>query len=321
MNTLYVMGNAHFGFANDFYNYVLQPRGFDVYRQKSVKGYYLKLLLKKYDVIWASSKARGFLTILMKRFPLLKEWMKNTKVITRFHREANAFFHESPEKGWMPYMAVVGSDEVVWVYDCFEELQQYIPQLTKSKFHVVHNGVDLDLYKPYPANRHEKTILTLSTWHSPKKCLDTLIDAMEHLPKWKLYIAGKFLDGAYEGYCRKLAKPHRNIQFLGFIDNKIQWMQKTDVFVLPSRQEAWSTQVMEAMACGCLVLAPKIGGMPQFVPKQELIAIPYSASDLADKIEELAQEKGLREENRKVVMPYTWTNIAKETEPVLANTQ
>jgi len=318
MKKLYVMGPAHYGFAHDFYKYVLDPLGFDVYRQSSATHYYLKMLTKRYDLIWVCSKTRGFLTLLMKRMPLLKKRMENTKVIIRFHREANAFFHEKPETAWMPYMTVMGCDEVVWVYDCFEELQYYVPQLPQSRFHIVHNGIDLDVYEPNPANRHPKTIFTLSSWHSPKKSLETLIEAMEYLPKWELHIAGKFLSQNYEDYCRRLAKPYGDsVVFLGFAPDKALQMTLSDVFVMPSRQEAWSTQVMEAMACGCKVVAPHIGGMPQFVPKEELIPIPYSSEDLAERVMAVSEHEELRHVNREAVMPYSWQNIIEETKSLL----
>jgi len=163
MKSLYVMGNRHFGFAHDFYNYVLRDLGFDVYRQSTVKGYYFHLLLHKYELICACGKARGFLTVSLKRFPLLKERMKRTKVVTRFHRQLDAFFHERPEVAWMPYMSIIGSDKVVWVYDCFDQLKEYVPKLPKSKFHVVHNGVDLNCYKPDERKRKENKIFTLSS--------------------------------------------------------------------------------------------------------------------------------------------------------------
>ncbi len=312
------MGNRHFGFAHDFYNYVLRDLGFDVYRQSTVKGYYFHLLLHKYELIWACGKARGFSTVSLKRFPLLKERMKRTKVVTRFHRQLDAFFHERPEVAWMPYMSIIGSDKVVWVYDCFDQLKEYVPKLPKSKFHVVHNGVDLNCYKSDERKRKENEIFTLSSWHSPRKCLEVLIEAMNYLPKWRLDIAGRFLQSDYEMRCKQLAKPNKDrIYFHGFVNDKLGWMQKATVFVMPSRQEAWSTQVMEAMACECSVIAPEIGGEPQYVPEIELVSIDISPEQLAEKIIEVANDEELGVLYRNIVKKYDWAIVKKETENVL----
>lgn len=318
MRSLYVMGDVHFGFAQDFYDYVLRDLGFDLYRQSTMKAYYFHLLLHKYDLIWACSNARGFLTVLLKRFPLLKSRMQNTKVITRFHRKLDALFSERPEVAWMPYMSIVGSDKVAWVYDCFDHLKKYVPKLPKSKFYVVHNGVDLNYYKPNDARREEYRIFTLSSWHSPKKRLELLIEAMNYLPKWRLDIAGRFLQNDYEIRCRKLARPHKDrIHFHGFVKDKLSWMQRASVFVMPSRQESWSTQVMEAMACGCLVIAPQIGGIPSYIPEIELVSIDVSAKTLAEKIQLISNKKELKGLNRSNVKPYSWDNIRKEVDLVL----
>ncbi len=43
------------------------------------------------------------------------------------------------------------------------------------------------------------------------------------------------------------------------------WIRAMDVFVLPSRSEAFSNSLMEAMACGCAVIASDVGGNPELV--------------------------------------------------------
>lgn len=318
------MGDVGYGFAHDFYRYVLKDLGFDVYRENGMTAYYIHLLIRKYGVIWASSNARGFLTVLLKRFPFLKKKMRDTKLTTRFHRECDALFREKPKKRWMPYMSIVGSDKVAWVYDCYDRLKQYVPKLHKNDFHVVHNGVDLNQYTPSEMWRQKKTIFTLSSWHTPKKRLETLIGAMNYLPEWHLDIAGKFLQKEYYKECvcarARLAKPIRDrIRFRGFVNEKIHWFQRADVFVMPSKQEAWSTQVMEAMSCGCKVVAPNVGGMPEFVPKDELIPIDVSPNELAEKVLSVADNQNLRRKNRMAVMFYSWGNVKRETEAVLVD--
>ena len=43
------------------------------------------------------------------------------------------------------------------------------------------------------------------------------------------------------------------------------WYRRIDVFVLPSINESFSNSLMEAMACGCTVLASNVGGNPELV--------------------------------------------------------
>jgi glycosyltransferase involved in cell wall biosynthesis len=44
-----------------------------------------------------------------------------------------------------------------------------------------------------------------------------------------------------------------------------EWLRAIDIFVLPSRSEALSNALMEAMACGCCAVASNVGGNPELV--------------------------------------------------------
>ena len=43
------------------------------------------------------------------------------------------------------------------------------------------------------------------------------------------------------------------------------WLNQIDIFVLPSRTEAFSNSLMEAMACSCCVVATRVGGNPELI--------------------------------------------------------
>ena len=45
----------------------------------------------------------------------------------------------------------------------------------------------------------------------------------------------------------------------------MEWLSQIDIFALPSRSEALSNALMEAMACGCCPIATRVGGNPELV--------------------------------------------------------
>jgi glycosyltransferase involved in cell wall biosynthesis len=75
------------------------------------------------------------------------------------------------------------------------------------------------------------------------------------------------------------------------------WMRKMDVFVLPSHSEALSNSLMEAMTCGCAVIASAVGGNPELVTEAEtgLLFPARQPKALAAALASLADEPGFRE--------------------------
>ena len=92
------------------------------------------------------------------------------------------------------------------------------------------------------------------------KGLDLLIETMSHLPerKFRLVLAGPdWEDGISR--LKKLAEAsgcRDRIQFLGpaYGDKKWDILRQSDLFVSPSRREAFGLAIAEAMACGLPVL-------------------------------------------------------------------
>jgi glycosyltransferase involved in cell wall biosynthesis len=62
-----------------------------------------------------------------------------------------------------------------------------------------------------------------------------------------------------------------------------KWLRGIDVFVIPSLTEGLSNSLMEAMACGCAVVASRTGGNPELVRHLEtgLLFTPGDVEDLA----------------------------------------
>ena len=82
----------------------------------------------------------------------------------------------------------------------------------------------------------------------------------ESMPYARFILAG---DGKLLGDLRQRATD--NVTFPGFIGDHAAFFGALDVFIMPSRSEAWGMAALEAMSYGVPVIASDTGGLPEIV--------------------------------------------------------
>lgn len=151
-------------------------------------------------------------------------------------------------------------------------MRQYLLEregVADSKVRLCYNAVDTERYRrrvqesPFPGHLVVGTVCALR----PEKRLDTLLRAFAHLQDLgpKLVIVGS---GPEEAKLRALGTElgiERDCNFISATSHVVEWLSRIDIFVLPSRSEALSNSLMEAMACGCCPVASRVGGNPELV--------------------------------------------------------
>lgn len=93
-----------------------------------------------------------------------------------------------------------------------------------------------------------------------------------------------------------------NVTFVGFIpfgEGLFSIIRKHDVFILPSLSEGLPQVILEAMACGILVLASNIGGIPQIV-KNKINGFTFDPKSEAELIEIILSLKNNKFDNTKM---------------------
>jgi glycosyltransferase involved in cell wall biosynthesis len=164
--------------------------------------------------------------------------------------------------------------------------------LQKDRIDVVHNGVDLERFKPQDqaaARAHvgldpaSRIILYVGRLEVEKGVMD-LIEAVAAMRSAdaQLVMVG---DGATKKQCERLARrrgvrlrlagtrPHAEIA---------DWIAASDVVALPSHAEGMPNVVLEALACGRRVVASHVGGIPDVVSSEALgqLVAPRAPAEL-----------------------------------------
>ena len=136
---------------------------------------------------------------------------------------------------------------------------------------IIHNGVDGMRFRPIPRakaramlNIPEENIVFLfaaNNIHEERKGLRELIAALEllNLPRVTLVCLGNF---------NAVPQASFDIRCDGYVsDNRLQsaYYSAADFFALPSFQEAFAQTPLEALACGCPVIAFPCSGMDSLI--------------------------------------------------------
>jgi glycosyltransferase involved in cell wall biosynthesis len=91
------------------------------------------------------------------------------------------------------------------------------------------------------------------------------------------------------------------ITLAGYLsDSEIQSLyEEADVFVYPSLYEGFGLPVLEAMACGCPVVASNVSSLPEVVGEAGMLVDPYDVETLAHAVSTVLQDDELKRQMSK----------------------
>lgn len=122
---------------------------------------------------------------------------------------------------------------------------------------------------------------------------------------------------------RMLRTAPDNVVYFGSLDKAdvSALLQQADINLLPSRSEGFSTNLLEASACGCPSITTAIGGAAELIPSFEygtIISKP-SGDEIAEAITTLADNVDLLKTQSKacrelVQQSYSWNSTAERLE-------
>jgi len=153
----------------------------------------------------------------------------------------------------------------------------------KASTCVVYNGVDRALFRPGDRAAARSTlglehgaryVLYVGNLKVSKGCED-LLHAIAAAaggiePDVRLVFAGSGPDSNRIVDLATSLRIENRVQFLGGVSHDMLpvWYRSADLVCLPSHNEGVPNVLLEAMACGVPVVATRVGGIPEVVPRQ-----------------------------------------------------
>ena len=157
--------------------------------------------------------------------------------------------------------------------------------IAPEKIQVIPNGIDVDRFHPIPYEEKlwlrrrlalpvEKKLFIFVGRLAATKGLPMLLEAWKELASSRqdvhLLLVGSGRDSFddCEPVLKAFVKTHTlesNVSFTGDVRNVHEYLQTSDVFLLPSEYEGFSLALGEALACGLPVIATRVGAAPELI--------------------------------------------------------
>lgn len=253
---------------------------------------------------------------------------------------------------WVERTAYQNADGVIAVSEAMREDVHYLYGVPRDKIRVIHNGIDLEQYKPtiapsvlarYKIDPNLPYVLFVGRITRQKGIIH-LVSAIRHIrPGVQVVLCAGAPDTEEIGQemAQRIEQARRES------NNPIIWIPQVvpkeeiiplytqaALFVCPSVYEPFGIINLEAMACGTPVVASAVGGIKEVVvPGRTGLLVPFTpagksdfeprepeqfARELADAINRLLndpvrlREMGIRSRER-VEHFFSWTSIARWT--------
>ena len=320
-------------------------------------GFYIenlkKFLLKYYpqnEYIFFTKKQKLISEIDLIHYPyfepffLTLPFIKHHRIIVTVHDLTPLVFPQNFPAGikgtikWQIQKLILNkADAIITDSECSKRDVIRIAGVDEKKVHVVYLAAGKEFQKIDNSSilrsieekyqLPEKFILYVGdvTWN---KNLPRLIEAIKRINIPLVMVGKALLEKNFDIHnpwnqdlvkVQKLANDDKRIIRLGFIptEDLVSIYSLATVFAMPSLYEGFGLPILEAMSCGCPVVASKGGSLAEVVGEAGRYIDPYDIDSIAKGISEVFNSPSLQKElSQKGIIQskkFTWKKTADET--------
>lgn len=259
------------------------------------------------------------------------------KTVVTIHDLGSEFLpehHQFPQKlylNWSTKFAVSQADALIAVSEATKKDLVKGLKADPKKITTIYEGINQEFFSPKSSEEVTrvrshfgltKPYLLFVGTVQPRKNLEFLIEAFAEskLKHLELVIAGKpgWLYEKIYAAPKKFGIANK-VKFLGFVDSQLLpgLYSGAEAFVFPSLHEGFGLPLLEALACGCPILAANNSSIPEVVGEAGIL---FKTSDKRDFLQKLKlvlkQDKDstiFKQKASLQLAKFDWDNTAKQT--------
>lgn len=256
------------------------------------------------DIVeYADSYADGFFHRLLNRIPYVVKLHVPYWVLMQHRKNETAGIIGRMERSFVRRASAIVSPSR---FLANESSRRY--RIATERIAILPNPVDTSLFSPGPESARSTMTVLFVGWHTELKGVDVLGEAIpkviESYPNVRFLLVGGDVGGPpaqetslKERLTQTLAQQILlgQVTFGAFTDDRSELAslyRASALCVVPSRFDNFPYVCLEAMACGCAVVASRVGGLPEIVDEgiTGLLISPGDANALAQAIKTILAE-------------------------------
>ncbi len=198
--------------------------------------------------------------------------------ITTLHGTDITLVGADPSYFGITKFSIEKSDGITAVSDTLREQTVEIFGV-RNEIRVIKNFVNCDLYHPDNEKKGaaayapggEKLLIHLSNFRPVKRVLDCiriLAEVRKSVPA-RLLMAGDGPERPPAEHLARSLKVDQHVMFLGKQNHVERLLPLAHVLLMPSEMESFGLAALEAMACGVVPVATRVGGVPELITDGE----------------------------------------------------